>query len=1590
MSKTNKNSVIKRTSKIKFTGLNSSENSADKEMLLQNLQRDISLLMLNTEDAFVMVDLEMNIASFNLKFQEMYQDVFGIQVKLKDSIINYTLPERKEMLKALYHEVFKGFTQESEFAIENKVGKTLTYQIIYKPAIDEMGNIIGAFVNCRDITQIKESEAQIKYSEKKYRTLVENSGDAFAIINMEGKPTFVSSSVYKVLGYTEEEILKTDMYALLEPQDIEAVGKAMMDSLSKPGIPVKGHTSRMKHKDGTWRWIEATVTNLFHDPLINGFVDNFRDVTEKIELELEKEFERINTSALINSSIDLIWSVDKHYRLITANVTFINVIEGLTGMLLKSGDDVLLSGHFSDEFTNTWKNFYDRSFMGETFKEEVYTPEREKTNQSWSETSFNPIKQGNKIIGVACYGRDITLQKTINLSLEALSKSFTHLKGKEFYEQVCLHIANTLKVDHVFIGKLNNSKTSIEIKGGFSKGKKMKELSYRIKDTPSELVVSGKMQSYQEKLQEQFKKDKLLKEMEVQAYMGNPLINNKSEIFGVLVFMHGNAFLNYELAKSMIEIFSERISSEMQRTEQENFQIELNEKLIESQLKLQRITENVPTILYQLERSNKGFHYFPFVSKAIENAIEGIQIEKLYQDASSLFEKVHPEDLEEFLNSIKISKDNLESWEHEFRFLVNKDNYEWFKGSSKPELKVDGTVICYGYLQNVNHEVTAKKEERLNDDISKTLFQNPNLKESLTISLEKISKFFAFNLAEVWFVGRDNQSIYLKSTWAENEKLKKTMLPKNLKFTQKIGLSGTTWKRAKIQIFEDLEKHQEFTRNKEAKIAGIHAAISLPVILNNKVIAVLIFFKKSREKFNEQQIEFLQKLSVQIGIDIDRKKTTDELDQFFQYSPELISIVDRNGFFKRINPAFTKLLGYSDEELMSKHYSEFVHPDDRSNSNTVLTSNWKGAITNALINRYIAKDGTIKYIMWHSSEFLEEEGVIYGFGTDITALQQINIELLKYKNVIDNSQNGTFIYNFSDRSIIVNEALRNSYGFKPEENISLDEITEKFADENFKTIKNNIIQGNSWSSDVQIKNKNGVLKDYFLNIGSVVNEQKELIASYCIYTDISERKVFEEELLQYNYKITGILESINDGFFSLDKNMIVTYWNDKAETLLKTKREMIMGKNLWDIFDKNAAPKSYQYYTDVLNSREQIEFSEYFKPLDTWFEVNVYPSEEGISIFFKDITAFKKAHSEREKLLTTLERSLNEIYIFDVDSLKFKYLNEGAYKNIGYSKEEMLELTPLSIKPEHNLKSFQKLITPLKNKSKPKIVFETVHKRKDGSIYPVEVHLQLIQDWENDVFLAVILDISERRKTEMELRKLNESLNLRAEELAISNAELEQFAYVASHDMQEPLRMVTSFMTQLEKNYKAQLDDKAKLYIHYAVDGATRMRKIILDLLEYSRLGRKEAEIEHFNAEELLMEAIKLNKINIDEKNAIINWGKLPILKGNKAALLQVFQNLIGNALKYQKPDSQPIVQVNVNDKEKYWEFEVKDNGLGMEEKYFEKIFIIFQRLHNKEEFSGTGIGLAICKKIVENHGGKIWVNSEIGKGSSFFFTIAK
>jgi PAS domain S-box-containing protein len=279
---------------------------------------------------------------------------------------------------------------------------------------------------------------------------------------------------------------------------------------------------------------------------------------------------------------------------------------------------------------------------------------------------------------------------------------------------------------------------------------------------------------------------------------------------------------------------------------------------------------------------------------------------------------------------------------------------------------------------------------------------------------------------------------------------------------------------------------------------------------------------------------------------------------------------------------------------------------------------------------------------------------------------------------------------------------------------------------------------------------------------------------------------------------------------------------------------------------------------------------------------------------------------------------------------------------------------------------------------------ECLLQHSSGSLFPAWVNISGVKDEIGAVthFIVEFSDISAYREAQ-------EALSKRTEELARSNKELEQFAYVASHDLQEPLRMVASFTQLLSRRYKGKLDADADEFIHYAVDGATRMQTLINDLLAYSRIGSRTKPFESVNLNSVLQRALANLHVAIEESQAKIDYGELPNTQGDITQLTQLFQNLIGNAVKF-RGESPPEIGIKLSDADKHWRIEVSDNGIGIAPEFFDRIFVIFQRLHNKEDYPGTGIGLSICKKIVERHGGHIEVKSERGLGAAFIFTLLK
>ncbi|GAC1596421.1 MAG: hypothetical protein NVS3B19_18940 [Ginsengibacter sp.] len=351
-------------------------------------------------------------------------------------------------------------------------------------------------------------------------------------------------------------------------------------------------------------------------------------------------------------------------------------------------------------------------------------------------------------------------------------------------------------------------------------------------------------------------------------------------------------------------------------------------------------------------------------------------------------------------------------------------------------------------------------------------------------------------------------------------------------------------------------------------------------------------------------------------------------------------------------------------------------------------------------------------------------------------------------------------------------------------------------------------------------------------------------------------------------------------------------------------------------------------------------------------------------------------------------------------------VNKKLCSILGYNEEELLNCSIKDIThPDHIRLQLKKI----KDLLACRVNYFNIEKRclhKNGQVIWVYLAVSVVKDVKNNPihFVCQIIDRTAAKLIESEviksreelekatekLKVLNQRLEKRAEELVISNQYLEEYAFVASHDLQEPLRMISSFLELLNKKYHELFDDKAKKYISCSIDGAHRMQKMIQGLLEYSTIGKSKKHFEKVDLNLIFNQAIEFNKNTITKKEAVVQSLKLPVIIAVKSMMLQLFHNLINNGLKYQNTGVTPILNISYTENATFWLFTFADNGIGIERKYVSKIFSLFQRLHEKNEYSGSGIGLATCKKIVESHRGKIWVESKPGEGSCFHFSISK
>jgi len=503
------------------------------------------------------------------------------------------------------------------------------------------------------------------------------------------------------------------------------------------------------------------------------------------------------------------------------------------------------------------------------------------------------------------------------------------------------------------------------------------------------------------------------------------------------------------------------------------------------------------------------------------------------------------------------------------------------------------------------------------------------------------------------------------------------------------------------------------------------------------------------------------------------------------------------------------------------------------------------------------------------------------------------------------------------------------------------------------------------------------------------------VAIQVTFRDISQRKQTEEKLRQSEENLAAAQAMAHVGNWSWDMNGDVVSWSAEMYRIYGVSPEN---------FDLNVSALARSIRADDVGRYEKcITDMLAGKPVDG-FEYHVVRPDGServvqmlggavgcdvqgapvrISGVVLDITERKRAE---ERFYKVFNATPDPIIIATASEGRYIDVNESFLRVTGYRREEVVGHTSSEIGFFEQLEDRDRLIEALKKQGSVRN-FEITFLTKSGEQRTGLDSAEIVEVDGQKCILAIFKDITEQKILEKQRQRAEDSLARRASELARSNAELEQFAYVASHDLQEPLRMVASYTQLLANRYKDKLDDDARDFIAFAVDGATRMQTLIGDLLNYSRVGTRGKPFQPVNCEAILERVLVSLKLAMSESGTTVSHDPLPAVIGDELQLGQLFQNLLANAIKFHG-EGPPLIHISAERNGNAWTFSIRDNGIGIAPEHTERIFLIFQRLHSRDEYPGTGIGLAVCKKIVERHGGRIWVNSQPGNGATFLFTI--
>lgn len=714
-----------------------------------------------------------------------------------------------------------------------------------------------------------------------------------------------------------------------------------------------------------------------------------------------------------------------------------------------------------------------------------------------------------------------------------------------------------------------------------------------------------------------------------------------------------------------------------------------------------------------------------------------------------------------------------------------------------------------------------------------------------------------------------------------------------------------------------------------------------------------------------------------------------------------------------------RMLGYDPQEFEVNFENgiKVIHPEDQEaaidHMQEVLANNTDYNIK----KRLIRKDGKVIWVVSKASLIWDSNtgqkklvGVFQNINEYVQTKEKLKSVKKKNKSLIENldgifweANAQTFEFTY------ISPQVERITGYTQKEwletkNLWQSQIHPLDRDNATQTCHRETQKLNDHTFDYRFLTKEG--KTIWLNDRvKVIAKNGKPVKIQGMMVDISHEKEIEQALQNEISLNQTLIQQLPSVFFLVGTDGKFVIWNQQLESVSEYSSEEISKMKPEDFFapDDHSIIKSQveKILSEGISDLELEMISKTGTKIPFFFTISKFQYRDKLCMFgtgldISELVESRKSsaqHIERFQIVT--QATSDAIWDFDIVNNNL-YWGEGFYTLFGYDPKTInpnFEFLLSLIHPDERDRIFRLIQTYLDPRSRKTNWLEEYRFLKSNGTYTFVLDKAIFIRNEDGVVTRVVgamQDISNQKEFEKSLKNLNVKLEKNVRDLAISNLELQQFAFVASHDLQEPLRMISSFLGLLERRYKDVLDQKALEYIAFATNGAKQMQKIILDLLELSRVGKVREEKEKLDIGILIEEIKQYMRKPLLEKNASIAAENLPVILSYKTPLLQIFQNLIGNALKYSKPHVSPQITIRSRELENYWEFSIEDNGIGIDPEYFNKIFVVFQRLHLQKEFDGTGIGLAIVKKAVEFLEGEIGVESEVGKGSKFSFTVKK